>query len=504
MKGRVSLVGAGPGDPGLLTLKAAKRLKEADLIIYDTLANPAHLKHAKATAETFCVGKDFRHRKISQEKVNRRIAEAARRGQNVVRLKGGDPYLFGRGGEEALYLADRKIPFEVVPGVTSATACAAYAGIPLTHREHNASVTFLTGHRAHDEDLDSIDWKKAAALGGTLVIYMGFYNLAKIAAHLTRAGMPGRTPVAVVEWGTLPRQRCCAGTLESIAAVVNKAGLHAPCMIFIGDVVSLRERLNWFERLPLFGKRVLITRTTDRAGYLAKKLSDLGAEPIELPLIEVRPPASYAPMDRAIRDLGNFDWATFTSVYGVRSFFDRLAHLKKDSRSLSGLRVAAVGPETASELRRRGVLADLIPERFETRALVEAFSKRRSEMKNKKVLLLRADIAPPELEHSLRRLGAKPTRVTAYRTRLPQRAAGDLRKVLDRGVDAVTFTSSSTARHFVKALGKTRLRKLPKRIFLASIGPVTSAEMRSLGLKPAAQADPYTIEGLLSVLRRMK
>ena len=503
MNGKVSLVGAGPGDPRLLTLGALEALKEADLVIYDTLANPDHLRHARTNAKKICVGRDFRHRKISQGKINRLIIGAARKGQSVVRLKGGDPYLFGRGGEEALFLRKHRIPFEVVPGVTSATACAAYAGIPLTHREHNASVTFLTGHRANDERLDTIPWKTIAALGGTLVIYMGFYNLAKIAMRLIRAGRPQTTRVCVVEWGTLPRQKSCDGTLSDISQKVKHAKLKAPCLIIVGGVVSLRKKLNWYEQLPFFGKKIVITRTRDKGAVLAGKLERLGAQVFEFPVIEIKRPSGWEAMDKAIRGLERFDWVVFTSTYGVDFFFERLRHHKKDARALKGVKIACVGPGTEEALSRRGVTSELVPEHFETTAIAVEFKKKFGHLSGKNILLLRADIAPEALDLALRRLGAQITRIHAYRTRLPGKIPLETKLLLIKGkMDWVTFTSASTIDHFVKILGVGPVKKLAKRTNFASIGPVTSAALRRYGFKPQVQAKVYTVEGLVKAMER--
>ncbi len=501
--GKVSLVGAGPGDPGLLTLKAQKRIQEADLIIYDYLANPEHLRHAKEAAVKICVGKGFRHRHYSQEKIRRLIIRAVRKGQHVVRLKGGDPYLFGRGGEEALFLYEHKIPFEVVPGVTSATACAAYAGIPLTHREHNASVSFITGHRAHDSHLDTVPWEKLVALKGTLVIYMGFYNLAKIAERLITHGMPARTRTCVIEWGTLPRQKSCDGTLSDIAKKVTEMKMKAPCIIIIGDVVRLRKKLNWYETLPLFGKKIVITRTREKGEALMDKLEELGAQVLEFPVIEIKEPSDISSMDKAIKKLNEFDWLIFTSTYGVDFFFNRLACVhKKDARALNGIKVACVGPGTEQALNKRGVFSDLIPKHFETEAISREFRKRFGNLNGKNVLLLRTNIAPPELDLNLKKLGAHVTRVTAYQTHLPKSISTPVKKKLLNGeAHCVTFTSSSTVTNFVKILGLKNVKKIAKSTKFASIGPVTSKTMREFGLKPSMQAKVYTIEGLVEAIK---
>ncbi|MGH7198800.1 MAG: uroporphyrinogen-III C-methyltransferase [Candidatus Omnitrophota bacterium] len=501
VKGKVYLVGAGPGDPGLLTVKAMKLLREADLVIYDFWAKPDHLRHAKEGAVKICVGKRFRHHPFSQSRINRLILSAARKGQKVVRLKGGDPYLFGRGGEEALVLVKHRIPFEVVPGVTSATACAAYSGIPLTHREHNSTVTFLTGHRAHDRNLDTIDWEKVVALRGPIVIYMGLYNLGKIVERLVEAGMPPRTRVSVIQWGTLPTQRSCDGDLRTIARRVKERRLGAPSIIIVGDVVSLKKELNWYEKLPLFGKTVVVTRTRPKAGALAEKLAELGARVLEFPTIEIGGLSDYSEMDAAIRDLGRFDWIIFTSTYGVKAFFERLEKVGRDVRSLGAVRVASVGPETSRSLREKGVHPDLEPARFETAAVVETFRRRFGDLREKKILLFRTNIAPVLLEDGLKKLGARVKRVTAYTTKFPGKAPAEVKKeLLAGGVDIVTFTSSSTAENFIRIIGLKNVRKIARRARFASIGPVTSRTLKAHGLKPACQAKIFTTDGLVSAI----
>lgn len=499
-KGFVSLVGAGPGDPGLLTVKALERLREADLIIYDYLVNPEHLRHARRDCATLCVGKGFRHKKMSQQKINRLIIQKARLGKKVVRLKGGDPYLFGRGGEEALFLRKHSIPFDVVPGVTSATACANYAGIPLTHREHNASVTFLTGHRAADGALDSIDWARIAAIPGTLVIYMGFYNLAVIAKNLLRHGMKASTSAAVIEWGTLPRQKTCVGPLSEIAARVGRMKLEPPCLIVIGDVVKLRPRLDWYEQLPLFGKKILVTRSQDKAGVLSQRLRALGAEAVELPTLEIHPVRSAKPLDTALRALRRFDWLVFTSTYGVDAFFGRLEALKKDARSLAGLRVACVGPETAKALRAHGVEPDALPRDFETKELVPAIRKKAGSLRGLRILLVRTNIAPKELETRLEREGARTHRVTGYLTKRARVSRGLLRSLAQNPPDYLTFASSSSVKNLSALLGPKKLKRLARRSVVASIGPVTSGTLRAMGLRVGCQASSYHIDGLVSAL----
>ena len=495
----VYLVGSGPGDPELLTLKAQTLLRQADLIVYDYLANPAHLKHAPEKSVKICVGRGFRHKKLSQARINRLIVSAAKKGQTVVRLKGGDPYLFGRGGEEALFLQRHRIPFQVVPGITSAVACAAYAGIPLTHRDFSSSVTFLTGHRANDKDLDLIPWKNIVSLKkGTIVIYMGFYNLKKIARLLIKNGMSKTTQAAVIEWGTLGKQRSSSGNLSSIAAQSAALKLEAPCIIVIGNVVSLKKNLNWFENLPLFGKKIMLTRARGESRVLREKLESLGAQVMEFPVIQIEPPLSFEAMDGAIKSLGSYDWVAFSSVHGVRSFFDRLDALGLDARAFKGCRIAAVGPHTEEEIRKYGLRTDLVPDRYETKALVAALEKKMGLLKNRKVLLVRAKIAPGDLEASLRARGASVTRVDAYRTLVPSPKPA----LPVQAVDAITFTSASTADHFVKLVGPGKAKALSKKTCFASIGPVTSAALRKHGLKVSCQAVSFTTDGLSETLKK--
>ncbi len=500
-KGFVSLVGAGPGDPGLLTVKARQKLEEADLVIYDYLVNPEHLRYTKKSCQAICVGKGFRHKKMSQERIHRRILDEARQGKKIVRLKGGDPYLFGRGGEEALFFEKHGISFEVVPGVTSASACAGYAGIPLTHREHNASVTFLTGHRAGTDGLDSIDWARIASIPGTIAIYMGFYNLPVICRRLLENGMVPNTPVAVIEWGTLPRQKVCEGTLRNIAEHVRLKEMKPPCMIIVGDVVRLRSKLNWFEKLPLFGKRVLVTRTQNRAGLLSSGLRALGAAVTELPTIEIRPPRGWNDLDNAIHDLSETDWLVFTSAHGVEAFFGRLTGKhKKDARALGGLKVVCVGPETAKALKEYGIQPDLLPKDFETKAIPRALSKREGSLRGKKVMLVRTDIAPQELESALRRLGAVTRAVTGYRTASPRLDARVRRELLSAPPDYLTFTSASTANNFSRMLGGLAFKRMAAKAVVASIGPVTSRALGSLGVRVHCQAKEYHVPGLIQAI----
>ncbi len=500
--GHVSLVGAGPGDPGLLTLKALKRIQQADLIIYDYLTNPQHLEHAAKNAKVIGVGRGFRHKKISQQKINRLILKYARAGHHVVRLKGGDPFLFGRGGEEALFLKQHGIPFDVVPGVTSAVACAAYAGIPMTHRDHNASVTFLTGHRANDKALDTIDWDKIVSLDGTIAIYMGLYNLPHISRHLIKSGLSGQTPVAVIEWGTLTRQRSCIAPLKDIARQVELKKLSAPAMIIVGDVVDLSKQLNWFESLPLFGQKVVVTRMKDKSSELISRLEALGAQTLSMPVIEIKPIKDHRPLDVAISHLDRFDWLVFTSSYGVDAFFRRLAQKNRDARSLRSLKIAAVGAETGRALKDRGICVDLMPSDHQSSSLAIDLGRAIKKTGSSRVLLARTDIAPPQFELMLKKSGAKITDLTVYRT-VQAPVSRSLRdQIVSLKADWVTFTSSSSASHFVKIVGSSAVKKMAKRTRFASIGPVTSKTLKSLGLKVSAEAKQYNLDGLVTALAK--
>ncbi len=491
--GRVLLVGAGPGDPGLITLRGVEALRMADAVVYDYLASPELLAHAPVEAERIYVGKKAGQHTLGQEEINALLVRLARAGQQVVRLKGGDPFVFGRGGEEAEALAAAGIPFEVVPGVSSAVAAPAYAGIPVTHRGVAASFAVVTGHEDPSKATNSIDW---AALAGidTLVFLMGVGNLASIVANLVAHGRAGDTPVALVQWGTLGTQRTVSGTLADIVERVRQAGISSPAVAVVGQVVGLRERLRWFDRRPLVGLRVLVTRTREQGGRLASALREQGAEPVECPLLETVPPADWGPLDRAIAHLASYRWAVFTSANGVASFCERLALAGLDGRALAGVRLAAIGPATAEALAGRGLRADLVPGEY----VAEALAQGMGDVAGARVLLARADIARPALAASLRAGGAFVEEVIAYRTLPPQGLRERLQEALP-GCDVVTFTSSSTVRHLVEALGPGGLGAI-EHAAVACIGPITSQTAVELGLRPAVVAGEYTIEGLIQAL----
>jgi uroporphyrinogen III methyltransferase / synthase len=500
-KGKVYLVGSGPGDPGLLTLKAKECIEKADVVIYDYLANVVFLDYAKKNAERIYVGKEGGRHTLGQNEINRLIVEKASQGLRVVRLKGGDPFIFGRGGEEAQELVKAGIPFEVVPGVTSAIAVPAYAGIPLTHRDFTATVAFVTGHEDPSKETSNIAWDKIATGIGTLVFLMGVGNLPKIAASLMEHGRSPDTPVAVIRAGTVPGQRTVTGSLGNIADIAQKEKIKPPAIIVVGDVVSLRKDLNWFEKKPLFGKRVVVTRAREQASDFVARLSELGAECIEFPTIEVIPPLSWKELDRAIGNLERYHWLVFTSVNGVKHFFDRLQDSGQDARNLKEIRIAAIGPKTAEAIRGQGVKPDLIPEEYRAEAVVEAFGKRG--VKGLRILLPRAAEAREVLPQELEEMGAAVEVVEAYRTVRPEGAKNEVRAMLEKGdIHMVTFTSSSTVNNFMEMFeGESeRLLGWMKKVAVACIGPVTAKTAQERGLSVRITPSDYTIEALTKAI----
>ena len=481
----VYLVGAGPGDPALLTLRGRQVLEQAGAVLYDHLAPEALLAFAPATAERLYVGKKRSAHEFSQDEICAMLIERARRGVTVVRLKGGDPYLFGRGGEEAEALASAGIPFEVVPGVTTPLGLAAYTGVPLTHRQHTSAVTFVTGHA-----VDQIDWAKIGH-AETLVIFMGLTTFAAIAEALIAGGRSPETPAMAVRWATRPDQEAVVGTLATLPARIAEARMRPPATIVVGEVVHLRRKLDWYGRLPLRGRRIVVTRARGQADPLAGRLTALGAQAIELPTIEIAPALDYGPLDRAIFQLASYDWLIFTSANGVRCFIDRLDASPTDLRQL-GARICAIGPATAAAIETLHLKVDLMGKEYVAEGLLEAFAA--YSLEGARILLPRAAVARDLVPVELAKRGAKVDVVEAYRTIIPEDAA---QRVAALGkVDAITFTSSSTVRNFVAAAGARGLAG-SKAI---SIGPVTTATAHELGLEVAAQARTYTIDGLVEAL----
>ncbi len=500
-KGKVYLVGSGPGDPGLLTLKGKECIEKADVVVYDYLANRVFLEYARKGAELIYVGKEGGRHTMSQDNINSLIVSKAHQGLNVVRLKGGDPFIFGRGGEEALELVKAGISFEVVPGVTSAIAVPAYAGIPLTHRDFTATVAFITGHEDPAKETSGIAWDKLATGIGTLVFLMGVGNLPKIAASLMEHGRSSDTPVAVIRAGTVPGQRTITGSLGNIADKAQKENIKPPAIIVVGDVVSLRKELNWFEERPLFGKRIVVTRAREQASDFVACLSELGAECVEFPTIEVIPPPSWKDLDRAIGNLETYQGLVFTRVNGVKYFFERLEDSGQDVRDLKGIRIAAIGPKTADAIREKGVNADLVPEEYRAEAVVEAFRKHR--VAGSRILLPRAAEAREVLPQELERMGAAVEVVEAYRTVKPEGDKDEIRAMLVKGdIHMVTFTSSSTVNNFMEMFeGESdQLLKWMEKVTVACIGPVTAKTAEQRGLSVQITPSDYTIEALAKAI----
>jgi uroporphyrinogen III methyltransferase/synthase len=496
--GKVYLVGAGPGDPGLLTLRGREVLGLAEVVVYDALISQRLLDYAPPTAERIYVGKRAAEHTLSQDGINRLLVEKAQAGKTVVRLKGGDPYVFGRGGEEALAIVETGLEFEVVPGVTAAVAGAAYAGIPVTHREVASAVGLVTGHEADDKPDSALDWDALARWKGTLVFYMGVSNLGVISSNLTAHGRSAETPVAVIHWGATPRQKVVTGTLATIVDAVAAAALKPPALILVGEVVALREKLNWYEKRPLFGRRIVVTRSRAQASELAARLEALGAETIEAPAIRIEPPEDARPLRDAARRAGEFDWIIFTSTSGVDAFFGALADQDMDARALAGRRIAAIGPATAARLAQRGIRADLQPAAFTGAEVAKALAAHGS-LTGVRILLPRADIAPKELVETLAAKGAIASDVVAYRTAADLSGRDAVRERLAQDeIDWLTFTSSSTVKNFLEAVGADAVRAANVKI--ASIGPTTSATLREAGLAPTVEAKTYTIPGLIDAI----
>jgi uroporphyrinogen III methyltransferase/synthase len=484
---KVYLVGAGPGDPELITLKAQRVLASADCILYDHLANAELLDLAPATAERIYVGKKKSDHALSQEEICALLVDRGKRGQNVVRLKGGDPYLFGRGGEEAEALADAGIRFEVVPGVTSPLGIAAYTGVPLTHRDHTSVVTFITGH-----DVLKIDWSKVGT-SETLVIFMGLSQFEDIAQRIIAGGRAASTPAMAVRWGTRADQDVLTGTLETLPRLIHERSLKPPATVIVGDVVQLRGKLSWFEKLPLFGQRIVVTRAAEQAGQMVTALRQLGANVVELPTIDIQPAEDYAPLDRAIANLRDYHWLVFTSVNGVRFFLDRLDRSSADLRAIEG-RICAIGPATRDALQQFHLKVDVVAERYVAEGLLSALQP--WDLSGSRILIARAAVARDLLPRELTKRGAIVDVVEAYRTVVPSDLALRAMGVLASKPDWITFTSSSTAANLIAAVGADRLRGIQ----CASIGPITTATLSQRGVSVVVEASSYTIPGLVQAV----
>ena len=496
--GTVCLVGAGPGDPGLITVRGLACLESADVVIYDRLVDARIVARARTDAEVIDPASVPGEGAGRQENINTLLIDRARAGNSVVRLKGGDPFIFGRAGEEAEALAEAGIPFEVVAGVTSAIAAPAYAGIPLTHRGIASSVTVVTGAESAQKGGASVAWDKLARAGGTLVVLMGWGSLSHVTDTLAREGLAADTPVALVQWGTEPYQRTVVGTISDIVSRAREAGLEPPIVAVIGDVVRLRDRLRWFDNRPLFGKRVLVTRTRAQAGALSELLFREGAQPLEVPTLELETLDDFGELDTAVASLPEYDWVVFTSANAVEAVFGRLASMGRDTRSFRAARVAAIGPTTAASLRSHGIVPDLIAKESVSESLADAL--RGSGVAGKRVLVPGAESRRDILPEALRDAGASVDEVAAYRTVAADGSRERLAEIVAAGIDVVTFTSSSAVRNLVALLdGDLGALEAAE---VACIGPITAATAREAGLKVDILSQDSTAKGLVEALKR--
>jgi uroporphyrinogen III methyltransferase/synthase len=502
-RGKAYLVGAGPGDPALITVRGLDILKKAEVVIYDYLAGDKLLRHVPADAEFIYAGKQggVKHTH-TQDEINALLVDRVKSGKRVVRLKGGDPFIFGRGGEELEELVKAGLPFEAVPGVTSASAAATFAGVPITHRRYTSSVAFITGHEDPNKEGSNIAWDKIATGVGTLVFYMGIKNLESITANLMKHGRDPQTPVAVVRWASRPNQKSVVGTLETIAGIVRTNNIKPPALTIVGDVVKLRDTINWYEQRPLFGKRIVVTRTREQASDLVALLEENGASCLEFATISLFPPDSWEELDQALANLGAFQWLVFTSINAIHAFFGRLYGKGLDTRALAGCRIAAVGKVTADCLRAYGLVCDLLPEKFTGEGLAEAFEK--MGVAGQSFLIPRALRAREILPGRLEQAGARVTVVAVYQNKRPEGIHEEMRaKLAAKEVDIVTFTSSSTVTNFIHMLGvrDTReLQELMRGIKIAAIGPVTGKTIEENGLKVDIQPETFTIPDLVDAI----
>lgn len=510
-KGKVYLVGAGPGDIGLLTVKGLRCLQKADVVIYDFHLNAQILNYINHDAEFIYAGKRGGHHEMTQEEINEAMVKKALEGKIVCRLKGGDPFVFGRGGEEAEFLARNGIKFEVVPGVSSAIAAPAYAGIPLTHRLYSSTFAVIPGYEDATKEKSSIDWSKLATGVGTLVILMAIRNIENLVNKLIENGRSPDTPVAVIRWGTRPDQRTIVSTLKDLVSDIRENEIRPPSVIVVGDVVRLRDSLKWYEDLPLFGHRILVTR--EHSGGF-ERLEELGAEIIELPTIDIQPPTSYDELDQAIGRIDSYNWIVFTSANGIKYFLKRFFELDRDIRDLRGLKVCAIGSKTAEEIKRYGIKVDLIPEEFRAEGLIEAFLKEAEGMKGSeakgqigpleglRILLPRAEVAREVFPEKVKSLGGHIDTPVAYRAVRPDLHGKRLKRFLKEGrITIATFTSAATFKNFLEMMGEEAIDLL-RGVKIAAIGPVTAEAIEKRGLKVDIMPERATIEAMVAEIIR--
>ena len=485
----VYLIGAGPGDAGLLTVKAKEILETAEVVIYDKLANEKILEYAPPDSEKIYVGKAAGYHTLKQSEINKLLVEKGAEKKIVVRLKGGDPFVFGRGGEEAIILRENGIDFEIIPGVTSAIAVPAYAGIPETHRGVATSFAVVTGHEDPTKPESTINWEKISTGADTLIFLMGMANLPQITAKLIEHGRDKKTPVGVIHQGTREAQKVLITTLENAAADVEKNNFKPPAIFVVGEVVNLREKIQWFDNKILFGKKILVTRTREQASKFTKKLEQLGADVIEFPTIKIAPPSdNFYSLDAAIKNLRSFDWIVFTSTNGVEKFFERLKNFNFDARIFAESKVAVIGSATAEKLSNFGIIADLIPAEFRAESLIDAL---KDKVDGKNILIARAEVAREILPRELEKFGAKVTVAAAYKTEPAENSTAI------ESVDLITFTSSSTVENFVAAVGKDFLTQTKT----AAIGPITAETLKKFGIDADIVAEEFTIAGLVEAIK---
>ncbi|MEP6756934.1 MAG: uroporphyrinogen-III C-methyltransferase [Chthonomonadales bacterium] len=507
--GKVYLVGAGPGDPGLITVKGAHVLSIADVVIYDRLAHPDHLRRARPDAELIYVGKQADRHTLKQVEINDAIVDRALKGLVVCRLKGGDPFVFGRGGEEAEECVANGIPFEIVPGVTSAIAAPAYAGIPVTHRDAASSFAVITGHERDDrresgertggEAEGRRNWANIANAADTLIFLMGVENLSEIVAQLIKHGRAADTPIALVRWGTWAGQETLVSTLSKVVELVKNRNFQAPAVTIVGEVVRLREKLKWIESRPLFGKSIIVTRAREQSSGLLAQINELGGRAVEFPTIRIVPQTDYSDLDAAILHLADYNWVVFTSVNAVRPFKMRLRECGLDTRAFGKCRVAAIGPMTAEVLLKIGIVADYMPEKFVSESIIEGWPD--AEVSGSRILIPRALEARDFLPDELTKRGAKVDVVAAYTTLPDSGNAEEIRRSILAGeIDYITFTSSSTVTNFVDAVGAENIPILRPHVRVACIGPITGDTAVNVGLIPDVSSQEHTIPGLLNAI----
>ena len=494
----VYLVGSGPGDPGLITVKGLECIKKADVIVYDYLVNSVLLRNARKDVELIYVGKKGNQHTMEQDDINQLLVDKADENKIVTRLKGGDPYVFGRGGEEAIILRKNNIAFEVVPGITAAIASPNYAGIPVTHRACTSTFGLITGHEDPTKDQSDVDWEKLSTGLGTLTFYMGIKNLPNIVNQLMKHGRSADTPVAVIRWGTTTHQETVTGTLSTIVEIAKD--IKPPAITIVGEVVNLRDQLNWFESRPLFGKTIIVTRSRDQASAFSDQLIELGANVLEYPTINITDPDDFGPLDKELENLDSTDWLIFTSVNGVDAFFNRIFELGRDVRDLKGVKICSIGPSTTERIKGFHVSIDCQPPKYVAESVVEAL-KKVEEIKGKRFLMPRTDIARSYIPEELEKLGAEVSDIIAYKTVLATDGGNIvLDKLKDGEVDIVTFTSASTVKNFVKIIGEDNLSAFKNNVQFASIGPITNESAKEMDIDISIKAEEYSIPGLVQAI----